>query len=55
MKKLEDICPFVGKCSESNYGSEKACQTDYENCPVYQKLIKEQEIVENHKRWNWWW
>jgi hypothetical protein len=52
---LEKICEFAKQCSESDYGSEEACKTDYENCPQYKRFQKELDDLDKEmKLWNWW-
>ena len=41
MRSLDDLCDFADACSESNYGELDRCTTDYQNCQLYSKLIKE--------------
>jgi len=53
-ENLEQKCPYVSICVESDYGSEKECVSDYEICPKYKVLVERQEQLEEQRMWNWW-
>ena len=41
---LENLCPFAATCSESNFGDEEICESDYETCTKYKRFKKEEAL-----------
>jgi len=48
---LEQKCPYISICAESNYGNDELCNEDYIECPKYKILLERQEKLEEQRRW----